>query len=96
MRIKLKKMRVKYQTTALEKDTGPNAPSKKNHKGDQASEMAKAIAFEICGMSPYEKKAADLIKSDQERKCKRFLKKRLGSLRRAKRKQEEISELIKQ
>ena len=95
MRIKLRKIRVKYQTTPLDtKKTSKH--HEKVQKRERSLVMAREIASEICGLAPYEKKATDLIKSDQERKCKRFLKKRLGSLRRAKRKQQELTELLNQ
>ncbi|KAI5188665.1 large subunit ribosomal protein L36e [Nematocida sp. AWRm77] len=52
--------------------------------------LAKNIAKEICGYSPYEKKAIDLARKGEEKKMKKFLKKRLGSLKAAKKKQETL------
>jgi large subunit ribosomal protein L36e len=72
---------------------------RKNSKGfvsEQVSmrikreEVAKDLAREICGRAPYEKRALDFAKRGEEKKMKKFLKKRLGTLRAAKRKQEEL------
>jgi large subunit ribosomal protein L36e len=54
--------------------------------------LAKNIAKEICGHSPYEKKSIDFAKKGEEKKMKmkKFLKKRLGSLKSAKKKQETL------
>lgn len=52
--------------------------------------MSKKIAQEICGLSPYEKKAADLLKKDEPKKARKFLKKRLGSMSRAEKKFETL------
>lgn len=96
LRKKLKSMRVKHQVTplvGLELIPRPNA--KKREYTDEMKN-AKAIVDEICGFAPYEKKAIDLIKRDQERKCRRFLKKRLGSLKRSKGKFAQLSEIARQ
>ncbi|KAI5171357.1 large subunit ribosomal protein L36e [Nematocida sp. LUAm3] len=58
-------------------------------------EIAKNIAREICGYSPYEKRAMDLGRLGEEKKMKKFLKKRLGTLKAAKRKQEILLEDIR-
>ncbi|KAI5184390.1 large subunit ribosomal protein L36e [Nematocida homosporus] len=56
----------------------------------ERAEVARNIAKEICGMAPYEKKALDFAKKGEEKKMKKFLKKRLGSLKMAKRKQDRL------
>lgn len=53
-------------------------------------EIAKNIAKEICGYAPYEKKAIDLARKGEEKKMRKFLKKRLGTMKAAKRKQEQL------
>jgi large subunit ribosomal protein L36e len=57
--------------------------------------LAKAVISEICGLAPYEKKALDYVRRGEEKKGKKFLKKRLGSLRRAIRKQAELEDLLR-
>ncbi|KAH9386202.1 large subunit ribosomal protein L36e [Nematocida major] len=56
----------------------------------EKTELAKNIAKEICGLAPYEKKAIDFGRRGEEKKMRKFLKKRLGSLRSAKRCQERL------
>ncbi|EHY66458.1 large subunit ribosomal protein L36e [Nematocida ausubeli] len=52
--------------------------------------LAKNIAKEICGLAPYEKKAIDFGRRGEEKKMRKFLKKRLGSLKGAKARQERL------
>lgn len=96
MRKKLRRMRIKYPVTPLEGIEPIPRPGKKHNWNNHGSPMAKAIAFEICGLAPYEKKALELIKSNQERKCRRFLKKRLGNLTRTKRKQDALTAIARE
>ncbi|KAG0438907.1 60S ribosomal protein L36-A [Dictyocoela muelleri] len=53
-------------------------------KNNESFKLASQIVREVCGYAPYEIKAMDLIKKDMEKKCKKFLRKRLGSLKAAK------------
>lgn len=57
-------------------------------------QVAKGIAREICGYAPYEKRALDLVKQGEDKKARKFLKKRLGSLRSAKKKQESLARVL--
>lgn len=57
--------------------------------------LAKKIVQEVCGFSPYEKKALEHIKKDDSKKARKFLKKRLGSMSRAERKFEQLMRLSK-
>ncbi|OAG29400.1 large subunit ribosomal protein L36e [Nematocida displodere] len=65
-------------------------PSMRAKLAMERTELATNIAKEICGLSPYEKRAIDFAKKGEDKKMKKFLKKRLGSLRVAKRKQERL------
>ncbi|RVD92871.1 LSU ribosomal L36E [Tubulinosema ratisbonensis] len=96
LRKKLNKLRVKYPVTPLTDIELVPRRGKKTHKLTEDMLNARAVANEICGLAPYEKKGVDLIKRDQERKCKRFLKKRLGSMKRSKAKFAQLSELARQ
>lgn len=58
--------------------------------------LAKEIVKEIVGKTPYELCAIDMIKKNQDKKVKKFLRKRLGSLRRAKRKIDRLTTEIHQ
>lgn len=52
--------------------------------------LARKIALEVCGLMPYEKKAIDYINKDDQKKARKFLKNRLGSMARAERKFETL------
>lgn len=52
--------------------------------------LAKQIAREISGLMPYEKKAIDIIKTDNLKKARKFLKRRLGSMSRAEKKFDDL------
>jgi len=57
--------------------------------------LAKKIALEVCGLMPYEKKALDHIGKDDQKKARKFLKKRLGSMGRAEKKFETLMKFSK-
>ena len=52
--------------------------------------LAKEIVSGISGFAAYELKAIEMLKRDEDKKCKRFLKKRLGRLGAANRKLEKL------
>lgn len=70
---------------ALRANPSPGKVAKMERK-----ELAMNIAKEICGHAPYEKKAMDLARRGEDKKMKKFLKKRLGTLRAARKKQEAL------
>lgn len=84
----LRKRRVAHKVTRI-------SPEKvvKPKSFEQTKEKAfiKSIVSEICGLSPYEKKALDLYRKGEEKKAKTFLKKRLGSMARAEKKFDKIT-----
>jgi large subunit ribosomal protein L36e len=96
MRIQLKKLHVKYAVTPLEGIEKRPRGYKKNAKNVERRALARSIVGELCGLAPYEKKAVELIKQDRERRCKKFLKKRLGSLKAAQRRQEKLAEMVRE
>ena len=83
----LRKRRVAFKTTPINKE---RIVKKKSFEVTQAKILSKKVAAEICGLSPYEKKALDHIKKDDLKKARKFLKKRLGSMARAERKFETL------
>ncbi len=83
----LRKIRVPYKVTKI----NPKKVVPKRHVDTSESrKLARRIARQVCGLAPYEKKAVDLMKMDELKKAKKFLKLRLGSWSRAERKFEDL------
>ncbi|KAI5180338.1 large subunit ribosomal protein L36e [Nematocida sp. AWRm80] len=71
-------------------------PSKEVALASERYNLAKSIAKEISGFAPYEKRAMDLGRKGEDKKMKKFLKKRLGTMKAARRKQEQLLDAIRQ
>ncbi|EJW01520.1 hypothetical protein EDEG_00434 [Edhazardia aedis USNM 41457] len=54
----------------------------KPHKTSESVKLARSVAAEICGLAPYEKKALEILKKGNDKRCKKFLKKRIGNMKR--------------
>ena len=82
--------------TGLEKGhkTTPNTlkPKPSNAKGKQTNhnKFVRDLVREVTGFSPYERRAMELLRISKDKRCLKFLKKRIGSHVRAKRKREEV------
>merc|ERR1712080_600837 len=53
-----------------------------------------ALALEVCGLSPYQKRAVELLRIGKDKRCLKFLKHRLGKLVAAKRMGEYLQNYI--
>uniref|UniRef100_A0A2K5L2N1 Large ribosomal subunit protein eL36 n=1 Tax=Cercocebus atys TaxID=9531 RepID=A0A2K5L2N1_CERAT len=49
---------------------------------------------EVCGFAPYERHAMELLKVSKDKRALKFIKKRVGTHIRAKRKREELSNVL--
>ncbi|TBU07876.1 ribosomal protein L36 [Hamiltosporidium tvaerminnensis] len=89
---KQKKEKTNHKVTPLTLERLPR-PGKKTMLSTKNEKVlfARSIVTEICGLSPYEKKALEYLRKDKDRRCKKFLKSRLGTLRTAKKKLEALS-----
>jgi large subunit ribosomal protein L36e len=56
--------------------------------------LVKNVIHEIAGFSPYEKRAIDLKKLGKDKLTRNFLKKRLGTYKRAVRKATELEDVV--
>lgn len=83
----LRKRRVAYKVTKISPE---RVVPKKSYALSESQKLAKQIAMEISGPAPYEKKAIDLIKADELKKAKKYLKIRLGSWARAEKKFDDL------
>jgi len=76
------------------KRTLPPKPSNKKGHLSKKSQFVKAIVREVAGFAPYERRVMELIRNGKDKKARRLTKKRLGTLRRAKRKIDELTNTI--
>merc|ERR1712106_959050 len=60
------------------------------------NKFIKETVREVMGFAPYERRALELLRASKDKRCLRFLKKRLGAHIRAKGKREEMSGVIQQ
>ena len=56
--------------------------------------FVKSLIREVVGFAPYEKRIMELIKNSKDKRAKKFAKQRLGTLRRGKRKVDELTDII--
>merc|ERR1712135_101200 len=82
--------------TGLDKGhkTTPNTlkPKPSHNKGKQTNHNK--FVRELTGFAPYERRAMELLRISKDKRCLKFLKKRIGSHIRAKRKREEMSNVL--
>ncbi|GAA5913142.1 uncharacterized protein JCM6883_006538 [Sporobolomyces salmoneus] len=80
-----------HPTTAIPKVAKPS-----NRKGKQSarSSFVKSIVREVAGFAPYERRVMELIRNSKDKKARKLTKRRLGTLRRAKRKVDELTGVI--
>jgi len=69
-------------------------PSKSKGKQTNHNKFVRDLVREVAGFSPYERRAMELLKISKDKRCLKFLKKRLGAHVRAKRKREEMSNVL--
>ncbi|EPR80127.1 60S ribosomal protein L36 [Spraguea lophii 42_110] len=66
--------------------------TEKQQRSKELKKFAMSIAREVGGLAPYELRATELLRRDEDKRCKKFMKKRLGSLKMAKKKIELLAE----
>merc|ERR1719347_270101 len=85
---------------ALEKGhkTTPNTlkakPSKAKGRLTKHNKFVRDLIREVAGFAPYERRAQELPRIGKEKRCLKFLKKRIGSHDLAKRKREELQAVL--
>ncbi|KAI0771577.1 ribosomal protein L36e, partial [Trametes elegans] len=82
-----------HPTTPIAKTVRPS-----QRKGIQSSrtKFVRSVVREVVGFSPYERRVMELLRNSKDKKARKFTKKRLGTLLRAKRKLEELSTIIQE
>ncbi|GFS46564.1 60S ribosomal protein L36 [Nephila pilipes] len=71
-------------------------PKSSNRKGKltKHTRFIRDLVREVCGFAPYEKRAIELLRVSKDKRALKFCKKRLGTHLRAKRKREELTNVL--
>jgi len=69
---------------------------KKIQKKSERSKLVSEVIREVAGYAPYEKRIMELLKNNLDKRALRAAKRKLGGHRRAKRKREELQNVIRQ
>ncbi|CAO1639212.1 unnamed protein product [Sympodiomycopsis kandeliae] len=62
----------------------PAKPSHRKGAQTQRSQVVKSVVREVAGFAPYERRAMELLRNSKDKRTRKFLMKRVGTLRRAK------------
>ncbi|CAB0034449.1 unnamed protein product [Trichogramma brassicae] len=71
-------------------------PARLKGRQTKHSKFVRDLIREVCGHAPYEKRAMELLKVSKDKRALKFLKRRLGTHIRAKRKREELGNILVQ
>ncbi|XP_057651728.1 60S ribosomal protein L36 [Diorhabda carinulata] len=87
-----------HKTTKIASKSKINKVRPARLKGIQTkhTKFVRDIIREVVGHAPYEKRAMELLKVSKDKRALKFLKRRLGTHIRAKRKREELSNILTQ
>ena len=69
-------------------------PSKSKGKLTKHNKFVRDLIREVVGFAPYERRAQELLRIGKEKRCLKFLKKRIGSFDLAKKKREEMQAIL--
>nr|AKV16229.1 60S ribosomal protein L36 [Pectinaria gouldii] len=72
------------------KYTSKPKPSRRKGANSRRTKFVRDIVREISGFAPYERRALELLRVSKDKRCLKFVKKRLGAHVRGKRKREEL------
>jgi large subunit ribosomal protein L36e len=69
-------------------------PSQKKGETSKHGKFVRSIIREVAGFAPYERRVMELLKNSKDKRARKLTKKRLGTLTRAKKKVEELGNII--
>ncbi|KAJ1721761.1 ribosomal protein L36 [Coemansia sp. RSA 2703] len=72
----------------------PRAANAKSNNKSKHNVFVRDLIREVAGFAPYERRIMELLKNSRDKRARKLGKKRLGTLRRAKRKVDELSNVI--
>merc|ERR1712010_119568 len=76
------------------KNTLKPKPCKTKGKMTKHNKFVRDLIREVVGFAPYERRAQELLRIGKEKRCLKFLKKRIGSHDLAKKKREEMQAVL--
>ncbi|XP_041370790.1 60S ribosomal protein L36-like [Gigantopelta aegis] len=71
-----------------------NRPSRRKGKQTKHAKFVRDLVREIVGFAPYERRCQELLRISKDKRALKFCKRRLGSHLRAKRKREEMQNVL--
>ncbi|KAI9226430.1 MAG: ribosomal protein L36e [Piptocephalis tieghemiana] len=71
----------------------PAKPSQKRALGNR-TKFVRDLVREVSGFAPYERRVMELLKNSRDKRARKLCKRRLGTFTRAKKKVEELSNVI--
>lgn len=69
-------------------------PSRRKGALSKHTRFVRDIIREVCGFAPFERRAMELLKVSKDKRALKFIKKRLGTHLRGKRKRDELSNVL--
>ncbi|XP_034253031.1 60S ribosomal protein L36 [Thrips palmi] len=93
-----KTTKIRFLKSASEKVDKQNKLRPARTKGTQTkhTKFVRDLVREVMGHAPYEKRAMELLKVSKDKRALKYLKRRLGTHIRAKRKREELGAILTQ
>ncbi|KAJ2161181.1 ribosomal protein L36 [Coemansia sp. RSA 552] len=72
----------------------PSAASAKGNNKSKHNAFVRDLVREVVGYAPYERRIMELLKNSRDKRARKLGKKRLGTLRRSKKKIDELSNVL--
>ncbi|XP_074651177.1 large ribosomal subunit protein eL36-like [Tubulanus polymorphus] len=96
-------MAVRYQMAVglekghkVTKNTTKTRPSRRKGRLTKHNKFIRDLVREIVGFAPYERRCIELLRVSRDKRALKFVKKRLGTHLRGKKKREEMQSVIQQ
>ena len=74
----------------------PVRPVSRKGRLTRHNKLVRDVIREVSGVTPYEKRTMELLRISRDKRALKFLKRRLGTAKRGKRKREEMQSMIQQ
>mmetsp|Transcript_25307 Transcript_25307/g.35457 ORF Transcript_25307/g.35457 Transcript_25307/m.35457 type:complete len:153 (-) Transcript_25307:45-503(-) len=80
---------------AIQKRTARAKPVSRKGVAGKRAKVVREVVREVAGYAPYEKRLLELLRNGLEKRAVKFAKKKLGTLTRAKRKYNEMTDALR-